>query len=226
MSNKIADQINLINSELSVYDTQLIAVSKTKPMSMIEEAYDAGHRAFGENKVQELVEKHEAMPKDIVWHMIGHLQRNKVKYIAPFVGLIHGVDTVKLLETINKEGAKNNRVIDCLLQVHIADEMTKFGFSGDELKDYLLQGNVEGLSNVNIKGLMGMATNTSDVIQISKEFEGLKSLFDTLKNSELSPNINLEEISMGMSGDYKLAIKAGSTMVRIGSTIFGSRNYN
>jgi len=225
MPNKITDNITSIENELVQYNTQLIAVSKTKPMSMIQEAYDAGHRAFGENKVQELVQKYESLPKDIAWHMIGHLQRNKVKYIAPFVHLIHGVDTVKLLEAINKEGRKNNRVIDCLLQIHIADEETKFGFSPDEVKDYLQNGSIDTLEYIRVKGLMGMATNTPDSDQVTNEFEGLKTLFDLIKGMNLAQNIDLEEISMGMSGDYKLAAQAGSTMVRIGSTIFGSRTY-
>lgn len=225
MSFSIADQITSIKNELAGFGAELIAVSKTKPMSMIEEGYAAGHRAFGENKVQELVEKYEALPKDIEWHMIGHLQRNKVKYIAPFVHLIHGVDSIRLLEAINKEGVKNDRVIDCLLQVHIADESTKFGFSEDELREYLSSDSLRGLTHVNIKGLMGMATNTDNLTQVTGEFESLKSLFDILKTLELPSQVNLDILSMGMSGDYKLAIEAGSTMVRIGSTIFGARNY-
>lgn len=219
----VKDQLLTIKNELSGSGAQLIAVSKTKPNELIMEAYEAGHRAFGENKVQELVEKQASLPEDIEWHMIGHLQRNKVKYIAPFVHLIHGVDTVKLLKEINKEGRKNNRVIPCLLQVHIADEDTKFGFSGEEIEELLKSNILDELENVSIVGLMGMATNTSDENQIRIEFAGLKSLFLQLKDNYSHPRLDLREISMGMSGDYKIAVAEGSTMVRVGSTIFGAR---
>ncbi|WP_456459424.1 YggS family pyridoxal phosphate-dependent enzyme [Reichenbachiella sp.] len=221
----VADQIKSINKELEGSPAKLIAVSKTKPNELIVEAYENGHRAFGENKVQELVDKSETLPKDIEWHMIGHLQRNKVKYIAPFVHLIHGVDTIKLLKEINKEGRKNDRVIPCLLQIHIAEEDTKFGFDATEVKELLESEVLNELEHVSIAGLMGMATNTDDEDQVRAEFAGLAALFKELKSSYSHPRLNLEEISMGMSGDYKIAVEEGSTMVRIGSTIFGARNY-
>lgn len=221
----VADQIKSINQELEGTSAKLIAVSKTKPNELIIEAYETGHRAFGENKVQELVDKADALPKDIEWHMIGHLQRNKVKYIAPFVHLIHGVDTIKLLKEINKEGKKNDRVISCLLQVHIAEESTKFGFSEGEIEEFLESHLLDEFEHVKIIGLMGMATNTSDQSQVRKEFAGLKSFLESIKSKFTHTQLNLNEISMGMSGDYKLAQEEGSTMVRIGSTIFGARNY-
>lgn len=195
----------------------LIAVSKTKPISLIQEAYATGQRDFGENKVQELVEKQEALPEDIRWHMIGHLQRNKVKYIAPFVHLIHGVDSLRLLKEINKQGAKINRCIPVLLQVHISQEDTKFGFDSNELKEAINECKV--LEWIKPCGLMGMATFTSDLDQIRLEFQGLKDLFDQYQ-SNFGENPTL---SMGMSGDYKVAINQGSTMIRIGSSLFGSR---
>jgi len=203
----------------------LVAVSKTKPNEDLIEAYEAGQRIFGENKVQELVAKYESLPKDIEWHMIGHMQTNKVKYIAPFVALIHGVDSVKLLKTINKEGVKCNRKIPCLLQVHIAEEETKFGFSKEEIFETINEQLLGDLSHVTIKGLMGMATYTDDENQIKKEFASLKSLFLELKEGILETNESFTEISMGMSGDFLLAIEEGSTMVRVGSSIFGARNY-
>lgn len=221
----VKDQLLTIKNELRESGAQLIAVSKTKPNDLIMEAYEAGHRAFGENKVQELVEKQASLPADIEWHMIGHLQRNKVKYIAPFVHLIHGVDTVKLLKEINKEGRKNDRAIPCLLQVHIAAEDTKFGFSKDEIEELLKSNILDELENISIVGLMGMATNTNDEQQVRSEFAGLKRMFNQLLNSFDHPRLNLKEISMGMSGDYKIAVEEGSTMVRIGSTIFGAREY-
>jgi len=195
----------------------LIAVSKTKPISLIQEAYATGQRDFGENKVQELVEKHEALPYDIRWHMIGHLQRNKVKYIAPFVHLIHGVDSLRLLNEINKQGAKINRCIPVLLQVHISQEDTKFGFDSNELKEAINECKV--LEWIKPCGLMGMATFTSDLEQVRREFQGLKGLFDEYQ-SNFGENPTL---SMGMSGDYKVAIDQGSTMIRIGSSLFGRR---
>lgn len=221
----VKDQLLTIKNELRESGAQLIAVSKTKPNDLIMEAYETGHRAFGENKVQELVEKQASLPADIEWHMIGHLQRNKVKYIAPFVHLIHGVDTVKLLKEINKEGRKNDRAIPCLLQVHIAAEDTKFGFSKDEIEELLKSNILDELENISIVGLMGMATNTNDEQQVRGEFAGLKRMFDQLLNSFDHPRLNLKEISMGMSGDYQIAVEEGSTMVRIGSTIFGAREY-
>lgn len=203
----------------------LVAVSKTKPKEAIEAAYAGGQRHFGENKVQELVDKYEVLPKDIQWHMIGHLQSNKVKYIAPFVHLIHAVDSIKLLQEIDKQAVKNNRVIDCLLQMHIAEEETKFGFSEEELRQAINENVFASFENIRIVGLMGMATFTENTAQITKEFASLKQTFDSLVKQPLPTNFDLEELSMGMSGDYELAIQQGSTMVRIGSTIFGERNY-
>jgi pyridoxal phosphate enzyme (YggS family) len=202
----------------------LVAVSKTKPIPDLMEAYDAGQRIFGENKIQEMAEKWEAMPKDIEWHMIGHVQTNKVKFMAPFVNLIHGVDSLKLLEEINKQAKKNNRIIDCLLQVYIAKEETKFGLDEEELNEILhfIQNDKEGMKNIRVVGLMGMATFTDKQDQIKKEFTYLKSIFDRT-NQLLTSNSQLLTLSMGMSGDYQLAIECGSTMVRIGSSIFGGR---
>lgn len=204
---------------------ELVAVSKTHPIESIEEAYAAGQRVFGENKVQELVPKYEALPKDIAWHMIGHLQSNKVKYIAPFVALIHSVDSAKLLEEINKHAAKANRIIPCLLQLHIAEEETKFGFSEDDVQKLFLSADFKKLQHIEVRGLMGMATLTSDEAQIRKEFHGLKFFFDTLKSSTLPPQATLSELSMGMSSDYKIAAEEGSTLIRVGSAIFGQRDY-
>jgi hypothetical protein len=221
----IADKLNTIKSELPSH-VKLIAVSKTHPVEAIMEAYNAGHRLFGENKVQELVSKYEQMPKDIEWHLIGHLQTNKVKYIAPFVSLIHSVDSLKLLKTINKEAAKNNRVIDCLLQVHIAQEETKFGLSTQELHDILKSPELDQLNNIRICGLMGMATFTDNIQQVRNEFRNLKNIFDEVKNAYFQMESFFKEISMGMSGDYRIAIEEGSTMVRIGSNIFGHRIYS
>ena len=202
---------------------KLIAVTKTKPVEKIMEAYQEGHRLFGENKVQELVPKFEALPKDIVWHMIGHLQSNKVKYIAPFVDMIHSVDSVRLLEEINKQALRSKRTIPCLLQVHIAEEETKFGFSPQEVFQFLQSGRIAELTNVKICGLMGMATLTENVDQIRREFRELKNLFDKLKSSVLTDGVEMRELSMGMSGDYRIAIEEGSTMIRVGSAIFGER---
>lgn len=197
----------------------LVAVSKTKSNEEIMEAYQSGQRVFGENKIQEMSAKYEALPKDIQWHMIGHVQSNKVKYMAPFVDLIHGVDRSKLLREIDKQALKNNRIIDCLLQIHIAQESTKFGFSESEVTEALdLAGT---LNNVRVVGLMGMATFTENTQQITEEFKGLKRLFDQLKPQQ--PQFSV--LSMGMSGDYPLAIAQGSNMIRVGSKIFGARNY-
>lgn len=204
----------------------LIAVSKTKPVEMIEEAYAAGQRVFGENKVQEMVDKHERLPKDICWHMIGHLQTNKVKYIASFVSMIHGVESLKLLETINKEAGKVDRVIPCLLQFHIAQEETKFGLSLEEAREILESEIYRGMRNVCIVGVMGMATNTTDEQQIRAEFRHLKEIFDILKRDYFADDADFKELSMGMSGDYPIAVQEGSTMVRVGSAIFGARQYN
>ncbi len=214
---KIAENLKQLKKEIPE-KVSLVAVSKTKSVESIQEAYNAGQRDFGENKVQEMVQKWEALPRDIQWHMIGHVQRNKVKYMAPFVHLIHGVDTQKLLLEIEKQAAKNDRVINCLLQVHIAEESSKFGFEPNEVAAVLKQN--QSLSHVNIIGLMGMATLTDDKEQIKREFQQLKSLFDELFASKPNP-----VLSMGMSGDYPLAIATGSNMIRVGSLIFGARNY-
>ena len=196
----------------------LVAVSKTKPVASLLEAYEAGQRDFGENKVQEMADKASALPQNIRWHMIGHLQRNKVKYMASFVHLIHGVDTEKLLAEINKQAAKHDRRIPCLLQVHIAEESTKFGFAESELSELITR--IDEFPNVEIKGLMGMASFTENINQIQQEFRGLKKRFDQLfKNTEAAI------LSMGMSGDYPIAIAEGSTLIRVGSKIFGARNY-
>ena len=220
----IKENLIYIKSEIPSHIT-LVAVSKTKPISDLMEAYHAGQRIFGENKIQEMVEKYEEMPKDIAWHMIGHVQRNKVKYMASFVSLIHGVDNFKLLEEINKEAIKNNRVIDCLIQIKIASEDSKFGMQPKEVPTMLQSKALSELNNIKIVGVMGMATFTEDLNQIKNEFMLLKTTFDSLKTIE-SFNFKPEIISMGMSGDYKLAIDCGSTMIRVGSSIFGERNYN
>lgn len=213
-----------ILSELSETKTRLVAVSKTKPSSAIQDMYDSGQRIFGENRVQELCQKYEVLPKDIEWHLIGHLQRNKVKYIAPFVAMIHAVDSVELLREINKQAAKNERIIDCLLQFKIAEEDSKFGLDEEDILPFLRSGEWKELHNITLKGVMGMATFTDDMEQVRKEFKHLKSIFDQLKN-ELLNNDQFSEISMGMSGDYSIAIEEGSTLVRIGSLLFGKRNY-
>lgn len=200
----------------------LVAVSKTKPVSDLIEAYEAGHRIFGENKIQEMTQKWEQMPKDIQWHMIGHVQTNKVKYMAPYVSLIHGVDSLKLLKEINKQAKKWRRVIPCLLQVYIATEETKFGLEQDELLQVIHSDEFKEMENIKIVGLMGMASFTEDIDKIRKEFQSLKDIFDYVKPYQL-PNCHFEHLSMGMSGDYKIAIECGSTMVRIGSSIFGRR---
>lgn len=220
----IENNIKFFNNKLQATSARLIAVSKTQPMAKLEEAYAAGQRIFGENKVQEMEAKHTALPKDIEWHMIGHLQTNKVKYIAPFVALIHSVDSLKLLEEINKQGQKINRVIPCLLQVHIAQEDTKFGFDEAEVIELLNHFPVT-LTHVSIKGLMGMASLTENKDQIRNEFKSLKSLFEKLKRTNLPPQIEMTELSMGMSSDYQMAIEEGSTLIRIGTALFGERNY-
>jgi pyridoxal phosphate enzyme (YggS family) len=218
--NKAAYQ--LIKAELDSKNITLVAVSKTKPVEDILELYNLGQRDFGENYVQELVDKAAQLPKDIRWHFIGHLQSNKVKLIAPFVQLIHGVDSLKLLKEINKEGEKNNRAIDCLLQVHIAQEETKFGLNEEELNSIISQYTNELMSNVQITGLMGMASFTDDMNKVRNEFRKLKELFTHHTKPETS-NPKLSTLSMGMSADYKIAIQEGSTMVRIGSLLFGTR---
>lgn len=219
----ITNNLLKIKQETDSLGVELIAVSKTKSIEEIKEAYDAGQRIFGENQVQELVEKQEALPKDIVWHMIGHLQSNKVKYIAPFIGLIHSVDSLKLLVEINKQALKNERVIDCLLQIYIADEETKFGLAYDEAIDLLRSEEFASLKNIRIVGLMGIATNTTKEKSIREEFYELKTLFNGIKVSFFRKEDSFKEVSMGMSSDYKIAIEQGSTMIRLGSTIFGAR---
>lgn len=204
---------------------QLVCVSKFHSNNEILEAYQVGERIFGESKVQEMCDKHETLPKDIQWHFIGHLQTNKIKYIVPFVELIHGVDSIKLLEEINKQAQKSDKKVNCLLQVYIAKEDTKFGFTAEELVEFLKQDILKDFQHVSICGLMGMATFTNDKIQIRNEFKSLKSLFDTVKVDFFENKPEFKEISMGMSDDFQIAINEGSTMVRVGSSIFGARNY-
>ena len=215
----IKDNLKKIKESLPSH-VKLVAVSKTKPKEDIMEAYSAGQRVFGENKIQEMTEKWEVLPKDIQWHMIGHIQRNKVKYMAQYVSLIHGVDSLKLLKEINKQAKKYNRVIQCLLQIHIAEEDTKFGFDENELNEIITSNDIQQLTNIKIVGLMGMATFTDNREQIRKEFKQLKNLFEKTKMT--LPD--LSELSMGMSGDYEIAIEQGSTMIRVGNSIFGIRN--
>jgi len=215
----IAENLTQIKASLPANVT-LVAVSKTKPTARIMEAYHAGQRIFGENKIQEMTQKWTEMPKDIEWHMIGHVQRNKVKYMAPYVSLVHGVDSFKLLREIDKQAKKENRIIPCLLQMHIAEEETKFGLNKDELFEIVRSDAFKTLQNIEIKGLMGMASFTDDSLQVTKEFSYLKSVYDEL--AAFLPHISI--LSMGMSGDYPIAIREGSTMVRIGSSIFGKRN--
>ena len=204
----------------------LVAVSKTKPVSDIQEAYDAGQRVFGENHALEMRDKHEVLPKDIQWHFIGHLQTNKIKYIIPFVTLIHSIDTANLLEAVNKEARKHDRVVNCLLQFHIAQEETKFGLDLSEARQLLESEAFKQMENIRICGVMGMATFTDDEVEIRKEFKHLKDIFDTLKKEYLSDQPQFKELSMGMSEDYPIAIEEGATLVRVGSKIFGPRNYN
>lgn len=220
----IQENLKTIKSSIPEHVT-LVAVSKTKPVSDVMEAYHAGQRVFGENKIQEMAEKFEELPKDIEWHMIGHVQRNKVKYIASFVSLIHGVDNFKLLNEIDKQAKKHNRVIDCLLQIKIASEESKFGMTPLEASDIIQSKDFSELKNIKVTGVMGMATFTDNLIQIEQEFKLLKSTFGNLKPLD-TDNCKLQTISMGMSGDYKLAINCGSTMIRVGSSIFGVRNYS
>jgi len=218
----LADRIQSLQKEISE-DVVLVAVSKTKPASLIKEAYDAGQRVFGENKVQELVDKWELLPKDIEWHLIGHLQSNKVKYIAPFVSLIHSVDSFKLLQEINRQGEKNDRVIPCLLQFHIAQEETKFGLSFEEAEEILQSREFVEMNHISIVGLMGMASFTENEEQVRDEFRNLHNYFLILKSNYFKYNPDFKVLSMGMSGDYKLAIEEGSTMIRVGSSLFGDR---
>lgn len=220
----IADNLKEIK-ELIPENVKLIAVSKTMPIEMIQDAYDEGQRVFGENKPQELRDKYEVMAKDIQWHLIGHLQTNKVKYIAPFVHLIHSVDSIKLLNEINKEAIKNNRIINCLLQIDIAHEDTKFGLLEEEAKDLLLSDEYKSMKNIRICGVMGIGSITDDENQTRKEFKNLKEIFTHLKDEFFKNDISFCEISMGMSSDFCIAIEEGTSMVRVGSSIFGARNY-
>lgn len=220
----ITENIRSIQNQIKAYNCRLIAVGKTKPVAMLMEAYHAGIRDFGENKVQELTEKYEQMPKDVQWHMIGHLQRNKVKYIVPFIYLIHAVDSLKLLQEIEKQAGKIGRQINCLLQIHIAEEESKFGLSEEELLSMLHSDELRNSQYVRIVGLMGMATFTDVQDQVRKEFKNLKRIFDKVKSEpDLPGHVQMRELSMGMSGDYHIALEEGSTLVRIGTTIFGSR---
>jgi len=217
----ISENIKKYKSELPK-NVKLVAISKTKPNEDLMEAYNAGQRIFGENKIQEMTDKWEELPKDIEWHMVGHVQRNKVKYMAPFVALIHAVDSLKLLKEINKRAKQNERTINCLLQIKIAEEDSKFGIDKDDAKEILISEAYSKMEHVNITGLMGMATFTDDKDQVRSEFKHLKSVFDKFRDE----HPELKELSMGMSGDYEIAVDSGSTMVRIGSSIFGERNYN
>jgi len=219
----IADNIKNLKKQTVPVKVSLIAVSKTKPVEDIQEAYDAGQRLFGENQVQELMEKHDKLPADIQWHLIGHLQTNKVKYIAPFINMIQSVDSLKLLQEINKQAIKSDRVIDCLLQIYIADEETKYGLGFDEAIELLRSEQMAELKNVRIRGLMGIATNTDSEKQVKEEYYELKTFFDGIKLSYFRKEESFNVLSMGMSSDYQIAIEQGSTMIRVGSTIFGDR---
>jgi pyridoxal phosphate enzyme (YggS family) len=219
----IKNNINLFNREVTALGGRLIAVGKTQPPEKLLEAYQAGQRIFGENKVQEMTSKYEVLPKDIAWHMIGHLQSNKVKFITPFVALIHSVDSLRLMEEIHKQGKKTGRIVPCLLQVHIAQEETKFGFDENELYSVLANPVTPELGFIRIDGLMGMATLTEDREKIRREFRHLKTIFQTLQARKLPANVAMKELSMGMSTDYRIALEEGSTLVRIGRAIFGDR---
>ncbi len=222
MSNSLLENLNEILESIPENVT-LVAVSKTKPIQAIQSLYEAGQRVFGENRVQELVEKHDALPKDIHWHLIGHLQRNKVKYIAPFVDVIHSIDSERLLDEVNIHAKKNNRKIKVLLQFYIASEETKFGFDWNEIEELFSRRSPDIFDSIEFYGVMGMASFSDDENLVRKEFRNLKSIFDQLQSTYFKSNSNFKEISMGMSGDYRMAIKEGSTMVRIGSSLFGSR---
>ncbi len=223
----VAKNLEELQTKISANSCTLVAVSKTKPNELLMEAYEAGVRDMGENKVQEMVEKHEQLPKDIRWHMIGHLQRNKVKYIVPFVHLIHSIDSERLLKEVNKQAEKENKIVDCLLQMHIAEEESKFGLSEEELMEIIHGEMLAKAKHIRIRGLMGMATFTEEEQQVRKEFKKLKHIFEKAKaNTQLLENVEMKELSMGMSGDYQIALEEGSTMLRIGTTIFGKRNYH
>ena len=219
---EIAKRLLSIKSKLPA-GVGLVAVSKFHPAEVILEAYNAGHRIFGENKVQELQLKYPILPKDIEWHFVGHLQTNKVKYIAPFVSLIHGIDSLKLLREVDKQAGKNNRIIPCLLQIHIAEEESKFGFDAEECRNMLLSDDYQSLKNIAVVGLMGMATFTDDEKQIRKEFKQLHSLFNDLKKDFFANSSQFKVLSMGMSDDYLIAVEEGSTLIRVGTGIFGKR---
>jgi pyridoxal phosphate enzyme (YggS family) len=219
----IPENFRAVEARLAGSAARLVAVSKTQPVEVLREAYAAGYRRFGENKVQELVAKRDALPPDVEWHLIGHLQTNKVKYVAPFVALIHSVDSPRLLQEIDKQGAKNERVLDCLLQLHIAGEETKYGLSFDEAEALLRSPDLPTLRHVRVLGLMGMASNTDDEARIRAEFRGLKQFFDRMRREIHQPNVEFRELSMGMSGDYAIAVEEGSTLVRVGSALFGAR---
>lgn len=223
--DRIAENLNRVKDTLQD-GVQLVAVSKYHPIEELQQAYDAGQRVFGESHVQEVAAKETALPKDIQWHFIGHLQTNKVKYLAPFVTLIHSADSPKLFKEINKQAEKCGRTINCLLQLHIAQEETKFGFTMEEAEEYLMSEELQSLKNVQIVGVMAMATNTDDEEQIAAEFESVRNFFTRMKQSVFADNPNFREISMGMSGDYLIAQQHGSTMVRVGSMIFGERDYS
>lgn len=225
MTSDIAVRVTDITKELPA-GTRLVAVSKYHPDEAIMEAYDAGQRLFGENHVQEMTGKHDRLPQDIEWHFLGHLQSNKIKYIVPYVALIHAIDTYKLLSEVNKQAAKVERRISCLLQLHIAQEETKFGFSFDECREMLSAGEWRNLTHVHIVGLMAMATNTDDSEQVNREFHSLKVFFDEVKDTYFADDADFKEISMGMTHDYPIAIANGSTLVRIGTKIFGERDYS
>jgi hypothetical protein len=212
-----------VREKLKPQNVTLVAVSKTKPNETILEMYNEGQRVFGENKVQEVAAKYEALPKDIEWHVIGHLQTNKVKYIAPFIRMIHSIDSLKLLKEVNKQAKRNDRTIDCLLQMHIAEEDTKFGLNSGEVKELLDSEAYEGFENIRIVGVMGMATFTDNTEQVRQEFKTLKYIFENLKLGYFQNNDTFSEVSMGMSGDFEIAIEEGSTMIRVGSLLFGSR---
>ncbi|MEK6481439.1 YggS family pyridoxal phosphate-dependent enzyme [Catalinimonas sp. 4WD22] len=223
----VAKNLEQLQPKVSSFHCLLVAVSKTKPVEVLKEAYEAGVRDFGENKVQEMVDKYEQLPKDIKWHMIGHLQRNKVKYIVPFVHMIHSVDSARLLKEIEKQARKVDKTVDCLLQMHIAEEESKFGLSEDELFEILHGEMLAKAKHVRVRGLMAMATFTENEEQVRKEFKFLKQIFEKVKaDTQLPENVDMKELSMGMSGDYQIALEEGSTMLRIGTTIFGERNYN
>ena len=221
----VAENIENLKQELGE-GVKLVAVTKTQPVETLKEAYQAGHKIFGENKVQELTQKQTELPNDIEWHMIGHLQTNKVKYIAPFVSLVHSIDRMKLLRTVNKEARKHKRVIPCLLQFHIAEEETKFGLSLEEAAEMLLSKDYKEMENIRIVGVMGMATFTADQDKVRREFRHLREIYNKLKERFFSEQDSFKELSMGMTNDYPVALEEGSTLVRIGTAIFGERNYN